>query len=89
MQRRHIISYLLKRLSKPQIDSARLISGSYLTSLHGDRFFTLSLELNCVITLQLVIQSLETPKRKNKAHLAIFRFYGSRFFSGVPAATLR
>lgn len=33
--------------------------------------------------MQLVIQSLETPKSKNEAHLAIFRFSGTRFFSGA------
>jgi len=33
--------------------------------------------------MQLVIKSLETPKSKNEAHLAIFRFSGTRFFSGA------
>ena len=48
-------SYELKRLTKPQVNPAGLILGSYLTLLHGDRFFTLPVITikNAKITTQL------------------------------------
>ena len=57
-------SYELKIIRKPQINSAGLISGSYLTSLHGDRFFTLSLELNFEITMQLTDAVTRDPSEQ-------------------------